>query len=249
MTDTASLSEGPILEVRDLNVPIGAQPVLKRVSLAVPRGGIVCVLGSNGVGKTTLMRAISGIYRNATGQLRFDGKDIMNLPPHVIVRYGISQAPEGRHVFPNMTVGENLQIGATIRPTAEMAATLERVLELFPLLRQRFRQKAGSLSGGEQQMLCIGRAMMARPAMLLLDEPSLGLAPMMVRQIFALIARIRAQGTAVLLVEQNARAALHIADHAYVMEGGRTTLDGPAAEIAREARVTAAYLGGATTLE
>lgn len=243
MTDTA------ILEVHDLNVPIGAQPVLKGVSLTVPRNGIVCVLGSNGVGKTTLMRAISGIYRNATGRLRFDGKDILNLAPHEIVRRGVSQAPEGRHVFANMTVGENLHVGATVRPAGEMTANLDRVMGLFPLLRERFRQKAGSLSGGEQQMLCIGRAMMARPVLLLLDEPSLGLAPLVVRQIFALIARIRAEGTAVLLVEQNARAALHIADHAYVMEGGRTTLDGPAAEVAREARVAAAYLGGAATLE
>ncbi len=238
----------PVLSVTDLSVPIGAQTVLQGVSLAVPRQGIVCVLGSNGVGKTTLMRTISGIYRNATGQVQLDGQDILNLAPHEIVRRGVSQAPEGRHVFANMTVGENLRVGAVIRPARETAADLERVMTLFPRLRERFRQKAGSLSGGEQQMLCIGRAMMARPALLLLDEPSLGLAPMIVRMIFELIQRIRAEGTSVLLVEQNARAALHVADHAYVMEGGRTVLDGKAADVAREGRVMAAYLGGAATL-
>jgi branched-chain amino acid transport system ATP-binding protein len=242
------MAEAPLLEAVDLHVPIGAQPVLNYVTLAVPRQGIVCVLGANGVGKTTLMRTISGIYRNATGKLRLGGEDILNLPPHEIVRRGVSQAPEGRHVFPNMTVGENLRIGANLRPAREAARDLERVLELFPALGERLRQKAGSLSGGEQQMLCIGRAMMARPTLLLLDEPSLGLAPLIVRQIFALIARIRADGTSVLLVEQNARAALHISDHAYVMEGGRATLDGPAAEIAREERVVASYLGGAAAL-
>ncbi len=242
------MADAPLLEAIDLHVPIGAQPVLKGVTLAVPRQAIVCVLGANGVGKTTLMRTISGIYRNATGNLRLGGEEILNLPAHEIVRRGVSQAPEGRHVFPNMTVGENLRVGANQRPAQEAAQDLERVLELFPVLGERIRQKAGSLSGGEQQMLCIGRALMARPSLLLLDEPSLGLAPLIVRQIFALIARIRADGTSVLLVEQNARAALHISDHAYVMEGGRTTLDGPAAEIAREERVAASYLGGAAAL-
>jgi branched-chain amino acid transport system ATP-binding protein len=242
------MTEAALLQVDGLSVPIGSQTVLRAVSLAVPRRGIVCVLGSNGVGKTTLMRTLSGIYRNAGGRVRFDGADILNLPSHEIVRRGISQAPEGRHVFANMSVGENLRVGGAARPARETGAEIERVLTLFPLLRQRFRQKAGSLSGGEQQMLCIGRAMMARPALLLLDEPSLGLAPKMVRLIFDLIARIRQEGTSVLLVEQNARAALHVADHAYVMEGGQTVLDGPSAEIAREERVTAAYLGGATAL-
>jgi branched-chain amino acid transport system ATP-binding protein len=240
------MSDPPLLSAADLSVSIGAQIVLQGVSLTVRRRGIVCVLGSNGVGKTTLMRTISGIYHRASGRLLLDGRDILNLPPHDIVRRGIAQAPEGRHVFPNMTVGENLRVGAVARPASKTAADLERVLALFPLLGERFRQKAGSLSGGEQQMLCIGRAMMARPLLLLLDEPSLGLAPRMVRTIFELIARIREEGTSVLLVEQNARAALQVADHAYVMEGGRTVLDGPAKDIAREERVMAAYLGGAT---
>ncbi len=241
------MPDAPLLSAAGLSVAIGGQAVLQGVSLTVSRQGIVCVLGSNGVGKTTLMRTISGIYHNAAGQLQLDGQDILNLPPHEIVRRGISQAPEGRHIFANMTVEENLRVGAVMRPARETPGDLERVLALFPRLGERLRQKAGSLSGGEQQMLCIGRAMMARPALLLLDEPSLGLAPLVVRMIFELIARIRAEGTSVLLVEQNARAALQVADHAYVMEGGRTVLDGPAADVAREERVTAAYLGGAKT--
>lgn len=234
----------PLLDIQALSVPIGAQTVLRDVKLSLPKGGIVCLLGSNGVGKTTLLRAISGIYRNATGSIRLNGADIMNRAAHEIVALGISQAPEGRHIFANMGVEENLRVGAGTRPGAEMRADIERMFTLFPILRDRRRQKAGSLSGGEQQMLCIGRALMARPALLLLDEPSLGLAPKVVRQIFDLIARIRQEGTSILLVEQNARAALRVADHAYVMEGGRTVLDGPAVEIAREERVIGAYLGG-----
>ena len=233
------------LVVRDLVVPIGAQTVLRGVGLRVARGAIVCVLGSNGVGKTTLMRAIGGIYRNATGTVRFDGRDILNWAPHAIVAHGISQAPEGRHIFSSMTVAENLRVGAGARPRADQAADMQRMVALFPILGQRMRQLAGSLSGGEQQMLCIARAMMARPRLLLLDEPSLGLAPKVVRQIFDLIGVIREGGASILLVEQNARAALRVSDHAYVMEGGRMVLDGAAAEIAGERRVVDAYLGGA----
>ncbi len=231
------------LHVADLEVAIGAQTVLRQVHLEVADGAIVCVLGSNGVGKTTLMRAISGIYRNARGTIRFGGRDIINLAPHEIVALGVSQAPEGRHIFSSMTIGENLRVGAGNRAGDAMAQDMEHVFSLFPILRQRFRQKAGSLSGGEQQMLCIGRAMMARPRLLLLDEPSLGLAPKMVQLIFDLVGRIRAGGTSILLVEQNARAALRISDYAYVMEGGRTVLEGPAAEIAQERKVAEAYLG------
>ena len=233
------------LEIAALSVPIGAQTVLRDVSLAVPEGGIVCVLGANGAGKTTLMRTVSGIYRNATGQIRFGGQDILNRPTQEIVRLGISQAPEGRHIFGAMTVEENLRVGAGVRPASGYAAALERVLTLFPILQERLRQRAGALSGGQQQMLCIGRALMARPRLLLLDEPSLGLAPLVSREIFALIRRIRDEGTSILLVEQNARAALRVADHGYVMENGRTVLDGPAATLAGEARVISAYLGGA----
>jgi branched-chain amino acid transport system ATP-binding protein len=238
MTDAA-----PALHVAELMVMIGAQTVLRQVHLEVPDGAIVCVLGSNGVGKTTLMRAISGIYRNARGTIRFAGRDIINLSPHEIVALGVSQAPEGRHIFPTMTIAENLRVGAGDRARGAMAEDMEHVFSLFPVLRERFRQKAGSLSGGEQQMLCIGRAMMARPRLLLLDEPSLGLAPKMVQLIFDLIGRIREGGTSILLVEQNARAALRISDYAYVMEGGRTVLEGPAVEIAQERKVAEAYLG------
>ena len=238
------MHDTPVLLVEKLSVTLGGQVVLKDVALSVAPHNIVTVLGSNGVGKTTLMRTISGLYRQATGIVRHNGADILGQQPHVIVKAGISQSPEGRHIFPNMTVGENLRAGASVRPAREVAGTLEGIMRLFPVLKDRFRQSAGSLSGGEQQMLAIARAMMARPSLLLLDEPSLGLAPKIVRQIFDLVVQIRAAGTSVLLVEQNARAALHIADHAYVMEGGRTVMDGPAADLARNQRVVAAYLGG-----
>jgi branched-chain amino acid transport system ATP-binding protein len=234
-----------LLRVQNLTVPIGAQIVLRDVSLRVAQGQIVCLLGSNGVGKTTLMRTISGIYRNATGSVLFAGKDILNQPTHTIVAAGIAQAPEGRHIFAAMTVGDNLRVGASLRPAGEVSASMDRIFGLFPLLKTRLRQKAGSLSGGEQQMLCIGRALMAGPRLLLLDEPSLGLAPLVVKSIFALVGKIRDAGTSILMVEQNARAALSVSDHAYLMEGGRIVLDGPAAEIARADRVVSAYLGGA----
>jgi branched-chain amino acid transport system ATP-binding protein len=238
------MSDAARLEVNGVGVLLGSQTVLRGVSLAVPAGEIVCVLGSNGAGKTTLMRTISGIYRNATGQIRFGGRDILNLPTQEIVALGISQAPEGRHVFPTMTVEENLRVGASPRPAAEYRPALGRVLDLFPILRERLRQRAGSLSGGEQQMLCIGRALMARPRLLLLDEPSLGLAPLIVRQLFDLISRIGADGTSILLVEQNARAALRVARYGYVMESGRVVLEGPAKDLASEELVASAYLGG-----
>jgi branched-chain amino acid transport system ATP-binding protein len=230
-----------VLEVKDLVVRMGPQTILSGVSLHVPEGGIVTVLGSNGVGKTTLMRTLSGVYRATSGSITLRGEDITALPSHAIVARGLAQAPEGRQIFGAMTVAENLRLGAI----GEMdQALLERVLTLFPILRDRYRQRAGSLSGGEQQMLCVGRAMMARPKLLLMDEPSLGLAPKLVKQIFDLVATIRADGTPVLLVEQNARAALRVADHAYVMDGGRIVLEGAARALAEDERVKAAYLGG-----
>jgi branched-chain amino acid transport system ATP-binding protein len=225
---------------------MGAQQILHGVSLAVPPRGIVTVLGANGVGKTTLMRAVSGIYRAAAGRILFDGEDIANQPSHRIVARGVAQAPEGRQVFSNMTVRENLVLGGGTLARADFERTLDEVLGRFPLLRQRMSQLAGSLSGGEQQMLTIGRALMSRPRLLLLDEPSLGLAPKIVRQIFELVASIRDAGTAILLVEQNVRQALAVADHGYVMEGGRIVLDGPAAALREDPRVRDAYLGGAT---
>ena len=233
-----------VLEVESLVVRMGQQTILSGVSLAVPAGGIVSVLGSNGVGKTTLMRAISGIYRAASGSVRFLGEDIVRWPPHRIVAAGLAQAPEGRQIFSSMTVDENLRLGAGPRSGAASAVDLGRVFGLFPVLQDRLAQKAGSLSGGEQQMLCVARALMAQPKLLLLDEPSLGLAPKLVRQIFDLIAAIRAAGTAILLVEQNARAALRVADTAHVMESGRIVLSGPAKELARDERIRSAYLGG-----
>ncbi len=205
---------------------------------------MVSVLGSNGVGKTTLMRAISGIYRATSGSVRFLGEDIVHWPPHRIVAAGLAQAPEGRQIFSSMTVEENLRLGAGPRSGAQAVGDLARVFGLFPVLQDRLAQKAGSLSGGEQQMLCVARALMARPKLLLMDEPSLGLAPKLVRQIFDLIATIRAAGTAILLVEQNARAALRVADTAHVMESGRIVLSGPAKELASDERIRSAYLGG-----
>ncbi len=233
-----------VLEVEALVVRMGEQTILSGVSLVVPEGGVVSVLGSNGVGKTTLMRAISGIYRATSGSVRFLGEDIVHWPPHRIVAAGLAQAPEGRQIFSSMTVEENLRLGAGPRSGAQAAGDLARVFGLFPVLQDRLAQKAGSLSGGEQQMLCVARALMARPKLLLMDEPSLGLAPKLVRQIFDLIATIRAAGTAILLVEQNARAALRVADTAHVMESGRIVLSGPAKELASDERIRSAYLGG-----
>lgn len=232
-----------ILEVRDLTVRMGSQEILRGVSLDVAEGAIVAVLGANGVGKTTLMRALSGIYRSSGGATVFDGRDLTDSPSHEVVRRGLAQAPEGRQIFGTMTVRENLLLGGrSLRQ--DRAARMEEMLDLFPRLRERLIQKAGSLSGGEQQMLCIARALMSKPRLLLLDEPSLGLAPMVVKQIFDLLTRIRGEGTSILLVEQNARAALRVADHAYVMEAGRVTLSGNAADLAADPRVRAAYLGG-----
>ena len=234
----------PILRVTDLVVRMGEQTILSGVSIEVGQGGIVSVLGSNGVGKTTLMRAISGVYRVASGRIEFEGRDITNLAAHKIVAAGLAQAPEGRQIFSSMTVEENLRLGAGQRMAAEYGQDRARILAMFPVLADRIAQKAGSMSGGEQQMLCVARALMSRPKLLLMDEPSLGLGPKIVRQIFDLARDIRAAGTAVLLVEQNARAALRVADYAYVLDGGRVALAGEAKALASDPRVRAAYLGG-----
>ena len=238
------MSTSNLLEIRELYVRMGEQTILNGISLHVPVGGIVTVLGSNGVGKTTLMRAVSGVYRSTSGSIRFDGTDITNWPSHRIVAAGLAQAPEGRQIFSSMTIAENLRIGGVGLNPQELAEEEEKQLQRFAILRDRYRQKAGTLSGGEQQMLCIARALMCRPKLLLMDEPSLGLAPKIVRQIFDLISLIRTEGHSVLLVEQNARAALRVADYAYVMDGGRIAIEGSSADLSNDARVRAAYLGG-----
>ncbi|WP_455173470.1 ABC transporter ATP-binding protein [Azospirillum largimobile] len=230
----------PLLSIADLHVAMGPQEILHGVRLDVAQGAIVAVLGSNGVGKTTLMRTVSGIYRARQGSITFRGQPITNMPAHRIVQLGLLQAPEGRQIFTNMNVRENLVLGGGDVGLGE----LDRVLAMFPVLGERLRQNAGSLSGGEQQMLCIARALMRRPTLLLLDEPSLGLAPKIVAQIFDLIGRIRAEGVSILLVEQNARAALRIADHAAVLEDGRIMLAGPADQLRDDPRIAEAYLGG-----
>ena len=237
------MSAQALLATRELRVRIGEQTILDKVSLRVPTGGIVTVLGSNGVGKTTLMRTLSGVYRRTAGSIHFDGNDISDWPSHRIVAAGLAQAPEGRQIFSSMTVAENLRIGAVGLTPDEQAEEQEKQLERFPILRERYRQQGGTLSGGEQQMLCIARALMSRPKLLLMDEPSLGLAPLVVRQIFDLISLIRSEGHSVLLVEQNARAALRVADYAYVMDGGRIAIEGTSSELSGDSRVRAAYLG------
>lgn len=236
-----------LLTVNGLEVTLGDLPILRGISLTVPRQGIVTVVGANGVGKTTLMRALSGLYPIRQGRIELDGQSIAGLPAHKIVQAGLGQAPEGRQIFAAMSVRENLRLGAL----GDKQATymLPQVLALFPLLAERLKQAAGSLSGGEQQQLCIARALMSQPKLLLLDEPSLGLAPKLVSQIFTLLTRIREQGTAILLVEQNARAALNIADHAYVVEGGKITLEGSGQALAQDERVKAAYLGEGATAQ
>lgn len=229
-----------VLEIENLSLRIGVQDILHDVSLNLPEKGILAILGANGVGKTSLMRCISGIYHPTGGEIRYDGTNIIGLKSHQIVETGILQAPEGRQIFSNMSVLENLTIGGGPLKTRE----LDHVLKLFPKLKERLKQSAGSLSGGEQQMLCIGRALMRKPKVLLLDEPSLGLAPMLVRFIFDLVEQIRTEGYSILLVEQNAKAALRIADRAAVIEGGRIVMEGTARELASDSRVADAYLGG-----
>jgi branched-chain amino acid transport system ATP-binding protein len=233
-----------LLAVDRIEIRLGGRPVLQDVSVAVPEGGLVTILGRNGVGKTSLLRTVSGFYRPAGGTIRFDGKEIGGLKPHQVVACGISHAPEGRQLFAELSVVENLRAGALALSDAAFARRLAEVTAIFPLLEERRTQLAGSLSGGEQQMLCIGRALMPSPRLLLLDEPSLGLAPKIVARIFELIRSIRASGVSVLLVEQNARLALAVADYAYVLDQGRIVIEGPSADVAADERVLSAYLGG-----
>jgi branched-chain amino acid transport system ATP-binding protein len=236
-----------LLEIEGLVARYGRVTALHDVSLTVDEGEVVTLIGANGAGKTTTLRAISGLLRPVAGTIRFAGRVLAGLAPSTIVRSGIGHAPEGRRVFPRMTVRENLELGAyTRRSKAEIAADTERVLTVFPRLRERYAQKAGTMSGGEQQMLAIGRALMSRPRLLLLDEPSLGLAPMLVQTIFAVIREVSASGTTILLIEQNARQALAVADRGYVLEVGRIAYSGTAQDLQASDAVRAAYLGGAS---
>jgi branched-chain amino acid transport system ATP-binding protein len=231
-----------LLEVTDLEVRYGAIKAIKGITFTVGQGEIVALLGANGAGKTTTQKTISGMLRPSAGSVVFDGQRIDGIPAHRLIDLGICHVPEGRHVFPRMSVAENLEMGAFRfrRPDEQV---LERVLELFPRLRERFRQQAGTLSGGEQQMLAIGRALMGKPRLLLLDEPSMGLAPLIVRQIFEIIREINQSGVTVLLVEQNAAQALGLADRGYVLETGELVLSGSGRELLADDRVRAAYLG------
>ncbi len=234
-----------MLALRGVSAAYGAVRALDGVDLTVGDGEIVTLVGANGAGKTTLLMTICGRPRAAAGTIRLKGQDITRLPTNRIAALGVAHAPEGRRIFARMTVRENLQLGARLAPPANFGGNLESVLALFPRLAERIDQRGGTLSGGEQQMLAIGRALMAEPELLLLDEPSLGLAPLIVTQIFAAIGRInRERGTAILLVEQNAHHALRLAHRGYVLATGRVVMQGPAAELAENKDIQAAYLGG-----
>ncbi|MCO5297932.1 MAG: ABC transporter ATP-binding protein [Fimbriimonadaceae bacterium] len=233
-----------MLTIRDINVYYGAIHALKDVSVDVEKGEIVAIIGSNGAGKSTLLRTISGLLRPRTGTIEFEGSPIHTIPAHTIVRLGIGHSPEGRRIFTNMSVLENLQLGAITRKDKAVDDDLEMVQERFPRLRERIKQSAGTLSGGEQQMLAIGRALMSRPRLLLLDEPSLGLAPNLVAEIFRIVLEINADGTTVLLVEQNAHRALEIANRAYVLETGSIVLSDTGKNLLTNPKVKEAYLGG-----
>ena len=233
----------PILEVKDLSVAYGAIQALKGVSLTLAREEIVTLIGANGAGKTTTLRAIMGLVPASGGEVRYDGEPTRSRPTHRLVREGLVLVPEGRIVFANLTVRENLEMGAYSRRDRGVASDYEKVYALFPRLKERLLQTAGTLSGGEQQMLAIGRAIMSKPKVLLLDEPSLGLAPIVVHAIFEAIAQIHRAGTPVLLVEQNANAALRHSKRAYVLETGQVALEGTSAEVASNPKVKEAYLG------
>jgi branched-chain amino acid transport system ATP-binding protein len=233
-----------LLEVRDLDVHYGGIHALKGVSFTVEEGKIVTLIGANGAGKTTTLRTISGLLKPTRGSVTFCGRPITALPAHTIVARGLAHVPEGRGIFSNLTVDENLMLGAYLRDDpAAVAKDRARALELFPRIRERLHQNAGTLSGGEQQMLAIARALLTRPKLLLLDEPSLGLAPQMVQLIFKIVKTIVAEGTTILLVEQNAHMALGIAASAHVLEVGALVTSGPAAELARDDKIRKAYLG------
>ncbi len=233
-----------LLEVSNLTIHYGGIKAVRGISLTVGEGELVSLIGANGAGKSSTLGALGGLIKPVSGALRYAGEDLLQLPAHARVGRGLALVPEGRGIFPRLTVLENLQMGAYSRhDRAGISADMARMLAMFPRLQERRAQLAGTLSGGEQQMVAIARALMSRPRLLLLDEPSMGLAPILIEQIFKIIGQIVADGTAVLLVEQNAKQALDIASRAYVMESGEITLSGPAAELAADPRVRAAYLG------
>jgi branched-chain amino acid transport system ATP-binding protein len=236
-----------MLELRGVNAFYGNIQALKNVSLTIPPGSMVTIIGANGAGKTTLLKSISGLIQSKSGSIIYGGTEISSLPPVKIVSLGISQVPEGRQLFTHLTVLDNLHLGAYLyynnRAKAEIQKRLEWIYEIFPLLKIRTKQLAGTLSGGEQQMVAIARALMSRPKLLILDEPSMGLAPMLVAEILRVIKNLNDQGTTILLVEQNAQAALHIARYGYVLETGSVVIEGPASDLLADERVRHAYLG------
>ncbi len=233
-----------MLKVDNINVYYGAIHAIKGISFHVEEGEVVTLIGANGAGKSTTLQTISGLLRSRTGSVEFMGENISRLPPHKILERGLAQVPEGRRIFLQMTVMENLEMGAYTRRDGSQAAELEKVFDQFPRLAERRKQIAGTLSGGEQQMLAIGRALMSQPKLLMLDEPSMGLAPILVEQIFDIIRRLHEKGTTILLVEQNAQMALSVADRAYVLETGSISLSGTGAELLESDEVRKAYLGG-----
>ena len=233
-----------MLKVNDINVYYGSIHAVKNVSFEVNEGEIVTLIGANGAGKSTVLNTVSGLLRSRTGSITFLGRDINRMPPHTVVEQGLAQVPEGRRVFQNMTVQENLEMGAYTQKTNRISGDLEQVFDQFPRLRERRRQIAGTLSGGEQQMLAMGRSLMSHPRLLMLDEPSMGLAPILVEQIFDIIRTLHQDGTTILLVEQNAQKALSVATRAYVLETGSVILSGTGEELSRDDRVKKAYLGG-----
>ncbi len=242
-TDGAAADGDVLLELRDVHTYYGRIHALHGVSLQVRRGEIVTLIGANGAGKTTILKTISGLLHPREGSVHFEGQDITRRPAHELVRAGIGHAPEGRRIFSRLSVLENLQMGAFTRRPADAKEEMARVFELFPRLKERSSQRGGSLSGGEQQMLAIGRALMARPRVLLLDEPSLGLSPILVQQIFSIISEINAAGTTILLVEQNALQALTVAHRGYVLQTGRVRLSGTSQELRENSEVKRLYLG------
>ena len=233
-----------LLEVKDIHVYYGSIHAVKGVSFEVNQGEIVTLIGANGAGKSTVLNTVSGLLHPRSGSIVFDGKDLKGVAPHKIVQHGLAQCPEGRRIFLQRTVEENLEMGAFTQPSADTAQGIEDVYQRFPRLQERRSQVAGTLSGGEQQMLAIGRALMSKPKLLMLDEPSMGLAPILVEQIFDIIKELHAAGTTILLVEQNAQAALSVADRAYVLETGAISLSGTGKELMASDRVRKAYLGG-----